>query len=277
MAKLRSPNYPKHTLEEACRKVEKVYKAEHTHPAAREVVAKDLGYTSLNGASLTMIGTLNSYGLLKSEGDELRVSDDAVAILELPEGDPERVAALRRRAFAPKLFEELKASFPDKLPSDVNLRHYLIKKKFLPKAADEVIRTYRENLELVAAEDEEYSSSDPGENQRSEVLPMQQTLPKPPEGAFAMRGDRRSLTQSQNSVGNLLEQIPADESLNFRIADDCRVRLFFEGTVTQEALRKLIKYIELGIDDFPMRESLTKAEEESISLAANNNDLALME
>lgn len=161
MTKLRSPNYPKHTLEEACRKVQKVYNAEHTHPAAREVVAKDLGYTSLNGASLTMIGTLNSYGLLEPEGEMLKVSDDAVTIIELPEGDPERNSALRRRAFAPKLFEELLATFGDNLPSDVNLRHFLIKRKFLPKAADEVIRIYRENLGLVTSAGDDYNAPEP--------------------------------------------------------------------------------------------------------------------
>jgi hypothetical protein len=133
MAKMRSPNYPKFNLATALDKVELVYKAEHTHPADREVIARNLGYSSLNGASLTTIGALNSYGLLESAGDQLKVSDDAVTILELPKGHPERVAALSRRANTPKLFADLQEEFGDSLPSDVNLRHFLIKKKFLPK------------------------------------------------------------------------------------------------------------------------------------------------
>src|SRR5205807_7636047 len=146
MAKLRSPNFPKFDLETAITKINQVYQAEHTHAADKEVIARDLGYTSLNGASLTTIGALNSYGLLESEGDGLKVGGDAVTILELPKGHAERVAALRRRAFTPKLFADLKQEFGDNLPSDVNLRHSLIKKKFLPKAADEAIRVYRETI-----------------------------------------------------------------------------------------------------------------------------------
>jgi hypothetical protein len=160
MAKQRSPNYPKFDLETAISKVAEVYKAEHTHPADKEVVAGDLGYTSLNGASLTTIGALNAYGLLVNEGNGLKVSDDAVTILELPKGHPERVEALLRRANAPKLFSELHQEFGDSLPSDVNLRHSLIKRKFLPKSADEAIRVYRETKTFVNAEYQEYSQPD---------------------------------------------------------------------------------------------------------------------
>jgi len=62
MAKIRSPHYPSQTLEEAIQRVEQVYNLEHTHPSPRNVVAQGLGYTSLNGASLSVIATLTRYG-----------------------------------------------------------------------------------------------------------------------------------------------------------------------------------------------------------------------
>jgi len=158
MAKMRSPNYPALTLSESIERIRQVYGAEHTHPASREVLAKDMGYNSLSGASLPILGALRRYTLLVDDTDgQMRVSDDAVAILELPETDSERRNALRRVAFAPDLFADLRDEFGEQLPSDANLRHYLIKRKFLPKAADEVIRIYRENLGLVGIKDEGYN------------------------------------------------------------------------------------------------------------------------
>lgn len=172
MAKLRSPNYPSLTLEDALKRVKKVYDAEHTHPAAREVVAKALGYGTLNGTSLTVLGALTRYGLFdKAENSELKVSDDAVTALELDEGHPLRCEALKRLAFNPSLFAELRERFGDELPSDVNLKHYLIQQKaFLPKAAEDVIRVYRENLELVTDGEEVYHDAGSSKNKENPAV-----------------------------------------------------------------------------------------------------------
>jgi len=120
----RSPNYPSLTLEQASEKVRKVYGQEHTHAAPREVIAQTLGYTGLHGSSLSAIGALAAYGLLEKVGTgRLKVSPDAVSILELDEGHPQRWEALERLAFTPKLFADLREKFGSEPPSDVNLKH----------------------------------------------------------------------------------------------------------------------------------------------------------
>jgi hypothetical protein len=42
------------------------------------------------------------------------------------------------------------------------------------------------------------------------------------------------------------------EALQYRIAPDCKVVIQFTGMATQDAIRKLIKYLEMGLDDFPV-------------------------
>jgi hypothetical protein len=170
MAK-RSPNYPSLTLEQSAERVRRVYDSEHTHSAPREVIATALGYNSLNGASLSVIGALSQYGLLeKVETGSLKVSSDAVSVLELEKGDQQRAEALERLAFPPKLFAELRGRFGSELPSDTNLKHFLIQEKeFLPKAATDVIRVYRANLELVTNESGDY---DGGNQEKGEHPPM---------------------------------------------------------------------------------------------------------
>jgi hypothetical protein len=183
MAK-RSPNYPSLTLEQAYEKVRLVYDKEHTHAAPREVVAQALGYNSLHGASLSVIGTLAAYGLLEKVGPgNLKVSADAVSVLELDEGHPQRSEALERLTFTPKLFAELKHKFGSEPPSDINLKHFLIQEKaFLPQAAIEVIRVYRANLELVTNETADYDGGAHERSENGEKPPMQQpaTQKQPP-------------------------------------------------------------------------------------------------
>lgn len=41
------------------------------------------------------------------------------------------------------------------------------------------------------------------------------------------------------------------EELRYRIAPDCKVHITFKGIATQDAIRKLINYLEIGIGDFP--------------------------
>ena len=144
MAKMRSPNCPQITFEEAAQKGRSVYQKEHTHAAPKEVVATDLGYGGLNGRSLTIIGALRQYGILEASGEGLRVSEDAVTYFELIEGS-EWEEAVRRMVYHPPLFDSLRVQFGDALPSEATLKHHLIKQGFLPRAAEEVLDVYRAN------------------------------------------------------------------------------------------------------------------------------------
>ena len=159
MAKQRSPNCPQISFAEAIEKGRKVYDKEHTHPAAKTVVAGDLGYSGLNGRSLTLIGALRQYGILEGSGDALRVTKDAIAYFELDEG-PEKTAAMRRMALGPDLFAELSQLHIHSLPSDGNLRHELVNRGFTSKAADDVIKVYKANVALAKGEEEEYDGAE---------------------------------------------------------------------------------------------------------------------
>lgn len=156
MAKGRSPNYPQLTLEEAMEKVRLVFNEEHFHAASREVIAKDMGFQGLSGPSQSAIAALKHYGLLEAHGDGLHVSDDAVSLLELPEGEERRQRALANCAARPALFKEMLAEFGAEPPSDANLRHWLLKRSFLSKGADEAIRIYKDNLSVAKDAVERY-------------------------------------------------------------------------------------------------------------------------
>lgn len=213
----RSPNCPQISFSEAVEKGRKVYDQEHTHPTAKSVVATDLGYSSISGRSLSLIGALRQYGILEGSGDGLRVSDDAVAYYELEDGEEKR-AVIARMAFRPSLFAEMRTQFGATTPSPASLKHWLIKKHFLPKAADDIIPVYNDNLRLVAGEQGGYSGEDAKEN-----TPMDPatTPPKPPT--------------------------PGVQTYAFALSPDARAELSLKGTITADDLNMLRDHIELTI------------------------------
>lgn len=149
MAKVRSPNYPSISLSKAIELADKIFKRENTHKAAPEVMAKALGYSGLNGASLGTLSALKKYGLLEEVGKDLKISSDALTIVVDPKDSSDRIEAIKRTAFLPVLFSELQKHYGETLPSDENLRSFLLKKGFSPSMVDSPIRSYRETMELV--------------------------------------------------------------------------------------------------------------------------------
>lgn len=151
MARVRSPNYPIISFPDAIDRVRKVYEREHLHKAAPEVVAKALGYSSLNGASLGVISALKKYGLLEEIGADLKVSAEALTILVDPPSSIERAKLIRKAVQAPALFQKLMSEYGERLPSDENLRSTLLKMGFAPTAVDTPIRSYRETINFVSS------------------------------------------------------------------------------------------------------------------------------
>jgi hypothetical protein len=229
-AKHRSPNYPRLAFDAAIEKARAVYDQQHKHSASTEVIAQALGYTTFNGASKAVITALKHYGLLEPAGDGLRVSADAVRILELPEGDPERTAALIRLVFAPPVFADLRTKYGDQLP--LSVRHTLVTQDFAPHAADEIIRLYGANFEFVRDRGGS-QTADVGNAERREVAPA-------PE-----------VGESSTSRGRTYPEATTDRVLQFQIAEDTDARIHFRGRPNRPAIKKLIALLELSADTFP--------------------------
>jgi hypothetical protein len=164
MAKVRSPNYPSLPLNEAIQAMAPVFRKDGRNKMSREVLAKNLGYSSLNGRALGKIGAVRAYGLIEGSGDDLKVSEDAITLLEAPESSPERAAAIRRCAMRSPLFSDLSSEF-ETVPSDDNLRYALIQRGFTSEGADKAASVYRETMSLIS---QPAQSSDSPEGKKDE-------------------------------------------------------------------------------------------------------------
>lgn len=235
----RSPNYPALDLGAAVEGIKRVFDVEGNRRTSSEDVAKALGHQSLSGNARTKVSALRKYGLLEPQGDGLKVSNDALSIINLDPQDPEHVEALRKAALRPALFAELSETYGDTPPGDGILRNYLLKKEFSPKAADEVIRLYRNTMDLVSMDPEDYTAADELADEQQEAQ-MQQT--QRTAGAAAGPGvPGTSAPAGQDSFKEFFT-IPIKNT---------KVRLMVDGEVTPGVLESFGEFLNFVRDNLP--------------------------
>lgn len=233
MAKVRSPNYPSMSLGPAIEAVRVAFVKDNRNKMSRTVLAKHLGYNSLNGRSLGKIGAVRAYGLIDGTGDELRISDDAVCALVAPFDSKERQAALARMAHKPPLFAEIRKQFPDTVPSGENLRYWLVTQGFTQEAAEKAEKSYLATVNVASGIDDAYNP--PDDEEESGDVGLAQAVrrnipppPAPPEKVKVMSGERELTT-------GLLSK-------------DTNFRLLVSGPVGVKEIERLIKKLELDKD-----------------------------
>jgi hypothetical protein len=241
MAKVRSPNYPLMSLGPALEAIRSAFKSENRNKMSRSVLAKHMGYNSLNGRALGKIGAVRAYGLIEGSGDELRITDDAVKALMAPADSTERFDALGRLANRPALFQELRKDFPDTLPSLHNLQYALVKRQFTPDAAEKAAKSYLATMNLAGGIADAYNPSDEelegadddqndGEASKPTIFPWSQppaaAPPAAPQGKVAVMVGERELTTGL-------------------LAKDASFRLVVTGKIGVKEIERLIKKLEL--------------------------------
>lgn len=226
MAKVRSPNYPAMSLGPALDAIRPAFTKENRNKMSRAVLAKHMGYSSLNGRALGRIGAVRAYGLVEGSGDELRISDDAVVALNAPVGSSDRTAALGRLANKPALFQELTKDFPT-VPSLDNLKFTLIKKGFTPEAAEKAAKSYLATFNLVGGIQDDYNPPDDegsdGEDGKADDPPPP---PPPPGSKVKIMASERELTTGL-------------------LAKDASFRLIVTGKIGVKEIERLIQKLEI--------------------------------
>ncbi len=143
----RSPKYPKLPLSKALEMANVLYKKAGKARMAPQAAVGAWGYSGLNGAALTMLGTLTAYGLLSREGKSgLSVSPLTIALLH-----PTNGLLLKQHkaesALFPGVFRELHADgFRDSDESVIC--NHLIQKGFTPDGAALAASVYIENFKF---------------------------------------------------------------------------------------------------------------------------------
>jgi hypothetical protein len=179
MAKVRSPNYPNTDLGSALAMARKLFDKDGRNRMPQQALAKHLGHESVSGPALGKIGALRAYGLIEGNGDELRVTDDAIHALMAPAFSPEKIEAMQRLAFKPTLFREIKNDFPTQ-PSEDSLRFWLVKRGYSQEAAGKATKAYLATTALLPDVERTYDS---GSTELEEVVEAAETTARPATGS----------------------------------------------------------------------------------------------
>ncbi len=240
----RSPNFPSMSLGDAIEATRAVYQREGRSKMPRLSVVKPLGYTSINGRSLSVLGALKAYGLLDGRGDELRITDDGITIISAPQNSRDRQDALTRAFEAPAAFNLLRSQGSDASPE--TLRWHLVKSNFREDAADKLLRVYLDSRELVNSALPEYGagSNADGEAVQSEV----------PESVIT--------SATPSPVPSVAPR--AEPDFKIKLGNEIEAFIWITGAYQPRHLTKLIKFLTL------QRELLEDADEDEAEQTADD-------
>lgn len=262
---VKSPKWPTMSFTDALEKAQIIYNYEKRNPTTGDVMLSHLGFKTRTGPANRTFAALRAYGLTeKQPGGNYVISDRAWRILvALPQDSPEREQLMRQAALSPSLFKEIVGLYPNELPSDAALKSYLILNKgFNENTVERFLRVFKATIAVAKPYDSDYTpASDEQSDEDEEDDQMQQT---PTTGAQV---PLRSPTKQE--MARIFSPTPLidGKELRFNISRDSEAQVIFRGPVTQEAIDKLAKMLELQKDTFP-----TTAELAAVEVPENDQD-----
>lgn len=149
--RVRSPAYPSVPLGEAIERARALYEREKRALVPLSVAMGHWGYGESSSAGARMIAALKQFGLLEDMGSggarKVRLTDLAIRIL-LDQRQDQRAAAVQEAALRPKLYSDLWTRYEGHMPSDENLKSYLmIERNFNDGSVSSVVSDYRTTIE----------------------------------------------------------------------------------------------------------------------------------
>lgn len=225
-SKSRSPSYPIIGLQEAVTKIEDLYDREGMNYVHKELAVKGWGYKSLHGIALQLLSSLYQYGLIERNIGQIKLSQDAFAILKAPENSVEKQKAIQRCARAPTIFKEILTEYSGKLPSDENLKWWLRKKKFSESSASTIIECLKETKSFAKLGKKEYNE---GGEQKTDDEYIKKDNETPPTEI--------DIPGTENNVGEAVRY-------SFPYRGKAATLIFPGGEPLQEELGRIISILE---------------------------------
>ncbi|MEA1943248.1 MAG: hypothetical protein U9P68_13465 [Pseudomonadota bacterium] len=245
MARMRSPNFPALTLEEAMKVAGELYSKVRKVTLDREAAAKELGYSGLTGRSLKVLGALNQYGLIDNVAKgKCHVTDLAETALHgFPE--EEKAGAIRRAARAPALFRAIYDEYGEGIQSEHAIRSLLLKRGFTDKGVESALQNFLATQRFAALNgaSESYDSS---ESSAPELSPVA----KSDEGDVEMPTSQTAKREAPLSPTP--KALYRDQPLEFSLSS--KGLAVTGGTSSAQELRAFIKKLEALVALLPDEE-----------------------
>jgi hypothetical protein len=268
-SRVRSPNFPILTLPEAIEKLKLIYKNEKRAAAPGDVLVSHFGYKQMHGKSGRVLSAIRQYGLLDEKGGLYRVSDLGYKLLHLPTDSEEYTATLKVAATYPPIYQEVMKAYPDGLPSNPTLQSYLIlNMDFNPSSVARFVHVFRDTMEFANINPDDYIQ---GEIDEAAALSSTSNIQTTPIHNEIRPYNRPSYDNAPVNI-RMYQGQQDETALVFKISQTSEARIMFSGRVKQEAVRKLIKLLDVSVDTFPTEAMTTVIHHTSDSESDPNGD-----
>jgi len=150
----RSPSYPVCDLKTAIEKAIQFYKSEAFNEAMVDVAVQCWGLKPGGSSGYRLVAALNHYGLFESSGSgnnrKVKLSElGKEIVVDEREDLSERAESIKRAALNPQIYNQLFEKWGNSLPSDANMRYYLIKElNFNSRHVESFIQDFRSTIEF---------------------------------------------------------------------------------------------------------------------------------
>jgi len=171
----RSPRFPFIPLEKALERANQFYEHERRGAAPYEAAVQHWGYSQTSSGAMQTLAALKNYGLLDGPRNGLRLTELALRIiLDRRPDSAERLTFMRQASLTPVIAAEVQSRWPDGLPSDATLNHYLVLDRgFNEATARKAIEIIKQN-QLLTESSESYGIS-PSEKTKGDGDMVQRT------------------------------------------------------------------------------------------------------
>lgn len=230
----RSPRFPSLNLQDSLRLIKLIYDGVHRSPIDADTAYRLMGFSGKTGSSAKALATLRQYGLVEGMGENTRVTDLALAILE-PASAEERARSIFTASRRPDVFESVLERFDQRVPqADEPIRAYLIRELgFQKNSCDELIRVMRETLQFAESEQiEDYTVVAAGEA----------------VAESRAAGAGQALNEHHTPAVLKLDALAPTQSATIPLTRETHAELKIYGPLNERAIRNLIRAIELLAD-----------------------------
>lgn len=236
-ARRKSPGFPSLSLPKAIQLVSRVYSGAFDSTIDTHTVLELMGFRGVSGASRTALSSLKQFGLIEGRDTDNRVTKLAAQILH-PVAEIERLSAIVEASKKPAIFGEIFSQFKGSLPDEKVIKSFLIRNHgFSDVGADSLVKCLKETEDYVS----------PIRRNYKDMISASNGLSDNPES------DISSEKQSFEAVGRNDEIIiKASKVIKVPIAPNCHAVVSLEGEVNQKAIDKLIAFLNLAKDSFPL-------------------------
>jgi len=238
-SRVRSPNFPGISFQEALRMAERLYEKNGILGMSYKDLCGELELPPKSSRTKIHVAALKHYHLLTTEAGadgatDLVLTTDVETICEEPEDSEERRATLKRLALSPPIFQKVLASYEDeklpkgeRLPSDKLLRSRLVRQfRFNKGSVTEMMTSLRESLAFYEGIDGAARSSD---NQTAVEKP-EPTVEDAPMSTRVAEADMQSFIKVN---GHNVEPLTLSSGREVSLVSDVDIKMFSESDLAK--------------------------------------------